>query len=102
VREDDHVTVCRTLMSSLCQSADDDGSSRQTADSVRAALKRRFGAVEFTRLHGAISSLVMTSSGGDVARQRRLDAILASNDAAAVYFPLFFQLLQLSVVACRD
>jgi len=74
----------------------------QPADKLRASLLRRFGATEFTRLHAAIRSLLMTSHAGDVARQRRLDSILASNDVAAVNFPLFFQLAQLEVLLSRD
>ena len=74
---------------------------RQITDRLRATLLRRFGVQEFTRLHGAVRGLV-TSHVPDVARQQRLDFILASNDAAAVYFPLFFQLVQLEVIAGRD
>ena len=93
--------MCRTLVSSLYQPTPtgSDGKRRQTADSIRAALLRRFGVMEFSRLRVATRDLVMTSHGGDVARQRRLDAVLASHDAAAVYFPLFFQLVQLEIIA---
>jgi len=76
--------------------------AQQPADKLRAALLRRFGATEFTRLRGDVRTLLMTSRAGDVARQRRLDSILASNDAAAVCFPLFFQLVQLEIIAAGD
>jgi len=96
VGDADQLTVCRTLLSSLCR---DSSKRQQTADNVRAALLRRFGVMEFSRLRAATRDVVMTSRGGEVARQRRLDAVLASNDAAAVHFPLFFQLVQLEIIA---
>jgi len=98
-KDGDQVTVCRTLVSSLYQPTEGDAKRQRRADNIRTALLCRFGVMEFTRLRGATRDLVMTSHGGDVARQRRLDAILASNDVAAVYFPLFFQLVQLEVIS---
>ena len=95
----DALSVCRTLVSSLYQRSDGDAKRQQISDGIRTSLLRRFGAVEFSRLRGATRDLlVMTSHGGEVARQRRLDAVLASNDAAAVYFPLFVQLAQLETI----
>lgn len=102
---EDRLAVCRALVSSMYRPTDGDvkvGSSQQLADTLRATLLRRFGITEFTRLHGDIRGLLMTSHGGVVAKQRRLDSLLASNDAAAVYFPLFFQLVQLQVIADWD
>ena len=78
------------------------GVTPQPADKLRTSLLRRFGVIEFTRLHGAIRALLMTSHAGDVARQRRLDSILASNDLASVNFPLFFQLVQLEIMTGRN
>jgi len=99
------VAVCRTLLSSLYRPTEADGRSvvaLQPADKLRAFLLRRFGVIEFSRLHGAIRALLMTSHAGDVARQRRLDSILSSNEIASVNFPLFFQLVQLEIIASRD
>jgi len=104
---DEHLSVCRALLSSLYRPTELRASpgvsqTQQLIDKLRASLRRRFGITEFTNLHGAIRGLLMTSHGGDVARQRRLDSMLSSNDDAAVYFPLFFQLVQLEAILARD
>jgi len=106
IKDEDHLAVCRALMTSVYRPSDVDGrpglSRQQLADKLRTSLLPRFGITEFTRLHGAVRSLLMTSHGADVARQRRLDSILTSNVVAGVYFPLFFQLVQLELIADRD
>jgi len=96
--DDGHRRVCRTLISSIYRQTD----GHQPANKLRASLLRRFGMTEFTRLHGDIRSLLTTSRGGEVARQRRLDSIFASNEVASLYFPLFFQLVQLEAIVGRD
>ena len=106
-RNDEQLSVCRTLLSSVYRPRESPATtgvcqSQQLIDKLRASLLRRFGMAEFTNLHGAIRGLVMTSYGADVARQRRLDSILASYEDAAVYFPLFFQLVQLEAILARD
>jgi len=110
-KDEDHVTVCRTLLSSVYRPSDADRQPAaglpavpQPTDKLRASLLRRFGAAEFTRLHAAIRNLLLMTShdAGDVAKQRRLDVILASNDGAALNFPLFFQLIQLQLLTGRD
>lgn len=114
--KDHHVSMCRALLSSIYRPTDAGRRSPagvpavpQPTDKLRASLVRRFGAAEFTRLYAAIRSLLVTSHDAgdvakqqDVARQRRLDTILASNDVAAVSFPLFFQLVQLELLAGQD
>ena len=100
-KAEDHLTVCRALVSSVYRPPEGDRGptvSQQQMEKLRASLLRRYGITEFTRLHGAVRGLLMTSYGGDVARQRRLDSILASSDVTAVYFPLFFQLVQLEMI----
>ena len=107
-KDDDRLTVCRTLLSSMYRPTEvhrtpsSVSQSQQLTDKLRAPLLRHFGITEFTRLHAAIRGLLLTSRGGDVARQRRLDLVLASNDDAPVYFSLFFQLVQLEVIVAQD